>query len=238
MQIVITQHALQHPPVICPLAWRGGCQLRLIQAGLPSTATAVKSRGAVVGTESKHGSLCRTTRVCFTKDENPSLKYPIVKFKEYCGIAGHYFCDTLVKMFQWHVSFHCTRFGSKIYLIEQNRVYGCSVVLICPVCCRLPMPLATFCTLPPSILIPVLYPNSVTTAFKASHKSNICTIVVTLESFFTLCFLTKRHLWFNFFTQNVWYHLSSICYGLPKLRPGNRSCDGNIKYYKFRTNSL
>ena len=157
MQIVVTQHALQHPPVICPLAWRGGCQLRLIQAGLPSTATAVKSRGAVVGTESKHGSLSRTTRVCFTKDENPSLKYPIVKFKEYCSIAGHYFCDTLVKMFQWHVSFHVSfhfyRTKSCLWLL-------CSTIwLICPACCRLPMPLATFCTLPPSILIPVLYLN-------------------------------------------------------------------------------
>ena len=43
--------------MICPLAWRGGCQLRLIHPGRPSTATAVKSRGAVVGADVKQGSL-------------------------------------------------------------------------------------------------------------------------------------------------------------------------------------
>ena len=45
-------------PMIWPLGWRGGCQLRVIQVGFPSTATGVRSRGALPGAARGNQKTC------------------------------------------------------------------------------------------------------------------------------------------------------------------------------------
>ncbi len=46
-------------PVTCPFGCLGGCQFSVIQFGLFSTATGVRSRGAVLGAVKCNNILCK-----------------------------------------------------------------------------------------------------------------------------------------------------------------------------------